>query len=189
MNTATIVITAIGLSMDAFAISISGGMCIKRLNLAKALKFGLFFGFFQFAMPILGFLLAFSFEKYIMAFDHWVAFILLGIIGAKMIYETFSEEEGENQEEESVTSTKNILIMSIATSIDAMAVGISFVALQVNVFSASVTIGIITCIISTIGVVIGKKVGSFFKKGAGAFGGIVLIAIGLNILLEHTIWM
>ena len=188
MNAAAIVMTAVGLSMDAFAVSISGGMSIKRLNLAKALKFGLFFGFFQFAMPILGFLLAFSFETYIRAFDHWVAFILLGLIGAKMIYETFGEEDGEAQEEESVTGTKNLLIMSVATSIDAMAVGISFAFLQVDVFSASLTIGIITCVLSMIGVAIGKKVGSMFKKGSGIFGGIVLMAIGLNILLEHTIW-
>ena len=188
MNAATIIMTAISLSMDAFAISISSGMCIKKVDLAKALKFGLFFGFFQFVMPIFGFMLAFSFEKYIKAFDHWVAFILLGLIGAKMIYESFKGEDGEVQTEESVTGTKNLLIMSIATSIDAMAVGISFVALQVNVLSASLAIGVITCIISTVGVIIGKKVGGLFKKGAEVFGGIILVAIGVKILLEHTIW-
>jgi len=188
MNNATIVMTAVALSMDAFAISISSGMCIKKLNLAKALKFGFFFGFFQFAMPVLGFLLAFSFESYIKVFDHWLAFILLGVIGAKMIYESFGEEDDESQEEESITNTKNMIVMSIATSIDAMAVGISFGALQVEVLPASATIGVITCLLSTIGVGIGKKVGGLFKKGAGIFGGIILIAIGLNILLEHTIW-
>jgi len=187
MNAATIVMTAIGLSMDAFAISISSGMCIKKLNLMKALKFGVFFGFFQFAMPVLGFLLAFNFEEYIRAFDHWAAFLLLAIIGAKMIYETFGEEEDEQQAEESVTNTKNILIMSIATSIDAMAVGISFAFLNVDVLSASITIGVITCLISTLGVGIGKKVGGLMKKGAGLLGGVILIAIGLKILLEHTI--
>ncbi|MDL2248495.1 manganese efflux pump MntP family protein [Tyzzerella sp. OttesenSCG-928-J15] len=190
MGFATIFLTAIGLSMDAFAISLSSGMCLKQINFLKALKFGLFFGFFQFAMPVLGFFLAFSFSEYIQAFDHWVAFILLCFIGGKMIYETFGDEDlacDTDNNDESITNTKNMLIMAVATSIDAMAVGISFAFLKVDVLSASVIIGVITCLLSIIGVFLGNKVSGIFQKSAGRIGGIILILIGAKILLEHTL--
>ena len=203
MNITTIVLTAFALAMDAFAVSVTKGMTLKNLTKAIAIKIALFFGVFQAAMPLIGWLLGISFQGYIKAIDHWIALILLSILGGKMIYEFYeSRKEGtsENEETESEVSTtlegeennkyeisnKELTTLAIATSIDALAVGISFAFLNVNIVSSSLIIGIITFIVCFIGVIAGKKIGAIFKDYAELIGGIILILIGINIFNEHT---
>jgi len=181
-----IMLTSIALAMDAFAVSISSGMCIRDFKLNHGLRFGLYFGFFQFSMAVLGFFLAFSYAGYIRSFDHWIAFILLGVIGGKMIYETFKEEELEcDVLSDAVMNFKNMIMLSIATSIDAMAVGVSFAFLEVNIWDSAASIGIVTFVLSFAGGFIGNKIGGFFHKETQRIGGVVLIFIGLKILIEH----
>ena len=203
MNITTIVLTAFALAMDAFAVSVTKGMTLKNLTKAIAIKIALFFGVFQAAMPLIGWLLGISFQGYIKAIDHWIALILLSILGGKMIYEFYeSRKEGtsENEDTESEVSTtlegeennkyeisnKELTTLAIATSIDALAVGISFAFLNVNIVSSSLIIGIITFIVCFIGVIAGKKIGAIFKDYAELIGGIILILIGINIFNEHT---
>mgnify|MGYP004553024245 FL=1 len=203
MNITTIVLTAFALAMDAFAVSVTKGMTLKNLTKAIAIKIALFFGVFQAAMPLIGWLLGISFQGYIKAIDHWIALILLSILGGKMIYEFYeSRKEGtsENEDTESEVSTtlegeennkyeisnKELTTLAIATSIDALAVGIIFAFLNVNIVSSSLIIGIITFIVCFIGVIAGKKIGAIFKDYAELIGGIILILIGINIFNEHT---
>ena len=203
MNIITIVFTAFALAMDAFAVSVTKGMTLKNLTKAIAIKIALFFGVFQAAMPLIGWLLGISFQGYIKAIDHWIALILLSILGGKMIYEFYeSRKEGtsENEDTESEVSTtlegeennkyeisnKELTTLAIATSIDALAVGISFAFLNVNIVSSSLIIGLITFIVCFIGVIAGKKIGGIFKDYAELIGGIILIIIGINIFNEHT---
>ena len=203
MNITTIVLTAFALAMDAFAVSVTKGMTLKNLTKAIAIKIALFFGVFQADMPLIGWLLGISFQGYIKAIDHWIALILLSILGGKMIYEFYeSRKEGtsENEDTESEVSTtlegeennkyeisnKELTTLAIATSIDALAVGISFAFLNVNIVSSSLIIGIITFIVCFIGVIAGKKIGAIFKDYAELIGGIILILIGINIFNEHT---
>ena len=203
MNITTIVLTAFALAMDVFAVSVTKGMTLKNLTKAIAIKIALFFGVFQAAMPLIGWLLGISFQGYIKAIDHWIALILLSILGGKMIYEFYeSRKEGtsENEDTESEVSTtlegeennkyeisnKELTTLAIATSIDALAVGISFAFLNVNIVSSSLIIGIITFIVCFIGVIAGKKIGAIFKDYAELIGGIILILIGINIFNEHT---
>ncbi|MEG0773767.1 manganese efflux pump MntP family protein [Clostridium sp.] len=191
MNLITIVLTAFGLSMDAFAVSVTNGIMLRNVKLENALKVGLFFGFFQGIMPLIGWLVGINLEGYITKIDHWIAFILLGLIGGKMIYETLKPEEtieecDSNACEVKVLSNKTLTLMAIATSIDALAVGVSFAFLKVSILKASAIIGLITFILCTLGVLIGKICGSFLKKNAELVGGVVLILIGFNIFAEHT---
>lgn len=185
MGIFTIFLISISLAMDAFAVSISNGLAIKKINFFIALKFAIFFSVFQFLMPIIGFFSAKLFRESIIALDHWIAFILLTLIGSKMIYETFKEDEQEYLNKEDILAFNNLLILSIATSIDALAVGVSFAFISTNILYASSIIGIITFILSFFGVYIGGKIGGFFKKGAERLGGAILILIGIKILLEH----
>lgn len=182
MDFISIILIAIGLSMDAFAVSVSNGIVLKKVTALNSIKTGVFFGAFQAFMPILGWFLGNTFCMYIESIDHWLAFGLLSFIGANMIYESLKEEENEYR---NPNSTKVLLVMAIATSIDALAVGVSFSMLQANIFIPAIVIGTITFIISSIGVFIGKKVGKLFKKNAEIFGGIILIIIGFNILMHH----
>ena len=203
MNITTIVLTAFALAMDAFAVSVTKGMTLKNLTKAIAIKIALFFGVFQAAMPLIGWLLGISFQGYIKAIDHWIALILLSILGGKMIYEFYEnrkEASVEKEEAESEVSTtlegeennkgelsnKELTTLAIATSIDALAVGISFAFLNVNIVSSSLIIGLITFIVCFIGVIAGKKIGGIFKDYAELIGGIILIIIGINIFNEHT---
>lgn len=203
MNIITIVLTAFALAMDAFAVSVSKGMTLKNLTKGLAIKIALFFGVFQAAMPLIGWLLGISFQGYIKAIDHWIALVLLSILGGKMIYEFYEnrkeakEEEDEAASEVSTTlesesknkselSNKELTTLAIATSIDALAVGISFAFLNVNIVSSSLIIGIITFGVCLIGVIAGKKIGGLFKDYAELIGGIILILIGINIFNEHT---
>lgn len=199
MNFITIVLTGFALAMDAFAVSVTKGMAFKNLTTALAIKIAIFFGGFQAGMPIIGWLLGIKFEGYIKAIDHWIALILLTILGAKMIYEFYENRkeslQGEIEREVSATvdevenvelSNKELISLSVATSIDALAVGISFAFLNVNIVSAATIIGVITFIVCFIGVIAGKKIGGIFKNYAELVGGIVLILIGINIFNEHT---
>lgn len=183
MDTITIVMIALGLSMDAFAVSISSGMTIKKLKPRHAAKIGGFFGGFQALMPILGWLLGLGFKDYIEKYDHWIAFVLLAFIGAKMLKEAM-EEDCENI----LNPLKNkvLLMLAIATSIDAMAVGVGFAFLKVSILSSSAIIGIITFAVCFWGVYLGKRCGCIFKKKAEMAGGIILMLIGFKILVEHS---
>ena len=183
MDLPSLIFTGIGLAMDASAVSIAKGMSLpNEKNKNYALKLGLAFGIFQGLMPLIGYLAGSTFSGYIQSVDHWVAFILLALIGLNMIKE--SREEKEN-EEVSDLSLKVILLLAIATSIDALAVGVSFAFLKVNIVLACSIIAIVTFILSFICVMVGKRLGSLFQKYAEIFGGIILMMIGAKILIEH----
>lgn len=194
MSFIAIIFTAFALSMDAFAVSITKGMTIKNLKKSTALKMALAFGVFQGGMPLLGWVLGISFEGYIKSIDHWIAFILLGFIGLNMIKGFFDDKKEKNDTElefsatvdEEELSNKEIIMLAIATSIDALAVGISFAFLNVNIVSSSLIIGVITFVVCFIGVIAGKKIGGLFKDYAELVGGVILILIGINIFNEHT---
>ncbi len=172
---------ALGLSMDAFAVAICKGLSVKKVSIKHGLIVGLYFGGFQAGMPLLGYLLGSSFAKYIKAYDHWVAFVLLGIIGFNMIRESREKEEELNAS----FGLKAMLPMAVATSIDALAVGISFACMEVQIGWAVTFIGVITFALSAIGVKIGNHFGVKYKSKAELCGGIVLILLGCKILLEH----
>lgn len=177
----------VGLSMDAFSASICKGLNMRRLNVKNMLIIGLFFGGFQALMPAVGWILGKQFEVYITSVDHWVAFALLAFIGGKMIYDVFYDDEGDCcSEKTDKLDMKEVLTLAVATSIDALAVGISFAFLQVDILMAVSIIGITTFILSVIGVAVGNMFGSKYEKKATLAGGIILILIGLKILLEHT---
>lgn len=174
---------AVGLSMDAFAVSLCKGLSTKDLRPAHYINIGLWFGGFQALMPTIGYLLGSTFERYITAFDHWAVFLLLSIIGINMIRESFSDDE-ENTGDS--FAFKTMLPLALATSIDALAVGISFALLpDVNIVTAVTFIGITTFILSGVGLKIGNVFGMRFKKKAEIAGGVILILIGIKILLEH----
>ena len=182
MGFAEIFLIAIGLSMDAFAVSLANGIIIKKVTISDCFKFGLFFGVFQFIMPVIGWILGTTVSGYISMFDHWIAFLLLSFIGGKMIYESF---KADDEEKDKPLNWKNMTILAVATSIDALAVGISFAVMETKIIISSVIIGVTAFIISFFGVVLGKKLGGKIKSGAEIFGGVILISIGLKILIEH----
>lgn len=174
---------AVGLSMDAFAVSICEGLSMKKLNLKRAGILALFFGGFQAGMPLIGYLLGKNFQQYITSIDHWIAFLLLLIIGGSMIKESFDKDE--EKKENKKFCLKYVSVLAIATSIDALAVGITFAFLQVRIVPAVCLIGITTFVLSFIGVKIGNVFGSKYKSKAELLGGIILIIIGIKILVEH----
>lgn len=182
MEIIELILIAIGLSMDAFAVSICKGLSVKNLKLRHAVVTGLFFGGFQAMMPLMGYLLGSQFKEYITAIDHWIAFGLLLIIGINMIRES-RDEHCENFSD--TFSLKNMIVLSVATSIDALAVGVTFAFLKVDIVPAVSLIGIITFILSAVGVKIGHVFGIKFKSKAEFAGGVILIGIGLKILIEH----
>lgn len=194
MNFIALIFTGFALSMDAFAVSITKGMTIKNLKKSTALKMALAFGLFQGGMPLLGWILGISFESYIKSIDHWIAFILLGFIGFNMIKGFFDDRKEDNESELELSATtykddlsnKEIIMLAVATSIDALAVGISFAFLNVNIIPASLIICIITFLVCAVGAFIGNKVGDIFNGYAELVGGIILILIGFNIFNEHT---
>lgn len=181
MEILELVFVSIGLAMDAFAVSICKGLSVKKVKAKHYLITGGYFGGFQVLMPLIGYLLGISFQGLIVSIDHWIAFILLGIIGINMIKESFGDDENINDS----FSFKDMLPLAIATSIDALAVGITFAFLNVNIVLAVLLIGVITFVFSALGVKIGSIFGDKFKNKAELLGGIVLILIGLKILLEH----
>lgn len=188
MSFLTIILTGFALAMDAFAVSITKGMTLKDINLYVASKIGFSFGLFQGLMPFIGWLAGIRFESYIVSIDHWIAAFLLSFIGLKMIFEAY--EDNKNPELtvtcDAKLDNKELIILSIATSIDALAVGVSFAFLRIDIIPICLSIGIITFILCFLGVIIGRRLGSIFKNYAQILGGIVLILIGLNILNEHT---
>ena len=187
MSFVEIFLIGIGLSMDAFAVSICQGLSMKKLNWRHAGVIALFFGGFQAMMPLLGWFLGSQFASYIQQFDHWVAFVLLAIIGFNMLREALSDDEDEEEEcgcGEKL-DLKRLFLMAVATSIDALAVGVTFAFLEVTVLPAVSIIGCTTFCLSLVGVAVGNYFGARFKKSAEISGGAILILLGLKILLEH----
>lgn len=182
MSFVEILLIGIGLSMDAFSVSICKGLTTKSFSWKMALTCGLWFGFFQALMPVIGYYLGAQFQQHIEAYDHWIAFGLLFLIGTNMIREALF---GKDEAETSSLDFKTMLLLAIATSIDALAVGVSFACIQVRLWSSVLIIGLTTFLFSVMGVRIGNVFGSRFEKSAGVIGGIILILIGLKILLEH----
>lgn len=174
---------AVGLSMDAFAVSICKGLSVNRVRPKHMLICGLYFGGFQALMPLIGYLLGVNFRSMIASVDHWIAFVLLSLIGANMLRESFFKDKDENVD--ASFSVKTMLLMSVATSIDALAVGVTFAFLEVNIVPAVSFIGITTFIFSAAGVLIGNIFGAKWKNKAEFAGGAILILIGLKILIEH----
>lgn len=176
--------TGVGLSMDAFAVAVCKGLCMPKVRWGQAFVIALFFGGFQALMPLIGWAAGSLFASSIVSIDHWVAFGLLALIGAKMLWDAF-HEEAEKAECKTKLDLRELTLLAIATSIDALAVGITFAFLGVNIWVAIAIIGLTTFALSLIGVVIGNQFGSRFEKLATITGGIVLILIGLKILAEH----
>ncbi len=183
MGIVELILLSIGLGMDAFAVSICKGISMKKMDWKKAIIIGLYFGGFQALMPVIGYFLGSAFESIITNIDHWIAFVLLGIIGAKMIKDSLGLENNENINDD--VDVKSMVILAIATSIDALAVGITFAFLKVNLLLAITFIGIITFVLSVIVTKIGNRFGDKYENTAELFGGIILILLGLKILLEH----
>lgn len=183
MGIFSILLTGFALSMDAFAVSVTKGMTLKKINLSIATKIAFLFGLFQAVMPLIGWLFGMNFELYIRSIDHWIAVVLLSFLGIKMIIEAIKNDDNDNS---TYLDNKELIILSIATSIDALAVGVIFAFLNIDIIPICVSIGVITFLVCFIGVLIGKKIGSVFKNYAQIIGGIILILIGLNILNEHT---
>ena len=196
MDFISVFIIAIALAMDAFSVAITSGIIFKKIHTWGMVKTGLFFGAFQFLMPCLGFLLGSAFANFISSCDHWIAFALLGFIGGKMLYEAIKGDEDEGEEIKNPLDNKLLTMLAIATSIDALAVGVTFATMgmsivgavtfgQLNLLISSAIIGIVAFVLSAIGVFIGGKCGNLFGNKAEILGGIVLIGIGIKILIEH----
>lgn len=184
MGIIELIVLSIGLAMDAFAVSICKGLSMPRMKWKNAIIIGAYFGYFQALMPALGYLLGFNFQDRISNIDHWVAFILLGVIGINMIKEAISKDNDIHNDS---VKFKDMIVLAIATSIDALAVGITFAFLNVNLILAISLIGIITFIISVLGVKVGNIFGDKYEKKAEFMGGIILILLGIKILLEHLL--
>ena len=182
MGAIEILLISIGLAMDAFAVSVCKGLAMKKMSWKKAIIIGLYFGAFQAIMPTIGFFLGTTFERFITNVDHWVAFILLVGIGINIVKEAF-DKESENRNDN--VDVKTMLVLSVATSIDALAIGITFACLKIHIVMPVITIGLITFIISVIGVKIGNRFGDKYEKKAEIMGGVILILLGIKILLEH----
>lgn len=182
MGALEILLIAIGLAMDAFAVSLCKGLSMKKMSWKKAFIVGLYFGVFQGLMPVIGYFLGATFESLVTKIDHWIAFGLLSVIGINMLKEAFSNDS-ENCNDN--VDFKTMVVLAIATSIDALAIGITFAFLQTNIMLASLVIGIVTFIISILGVKIGNKFGDKYERKAELVGGLILILMGIKILLEH----
>ena len=194
MDIFTLLAISVALSMDAFSVSICKGLATKKFSFKTALLCGLWFGGFQALMPVIGYFLGAQFEHLIKAFDHWIAFGLLLIIGVNMIREALSEEESTENGQQSTgecscacTGFKTMLMMAMATSIDALAVGVSFAFLSVDIWKSVAVIGVTTFLFSFVGVKIGNIFGSRYSKAAEITGGVILILLGIKILLEHLL--
>ncbi len=180
-----LLIVAVGLSMDAFAVALGKGLQMPRLAYRRMLVIAFFFGLFQALMPVIGWFLGDRFASYISAYDHWVAFVLLLLIGVNMIRESLTHKEDQEAEHEKPFNLKEMLLLSLATSIDALAVGSSFGVLGVNIVHSAAGIGFTTFLISAGGVFVGFKFGLKYRRYAEIAGGIILICVGIKILIEH----
>jgi putative Mn2+ efflux pump MntP len=181
----TVIFIAIGLAMDAFAVSIATGAGFRQLHIRHALRMAVFFGAFQAVMPVLGWLAGLSFEAAIEAYDHWVAFAILTAIGLKMLYEAVKIEQAENPS--NPANLAILLTLSVATSVDALAVGITLSLITTSIAAAVVIIGLVTFGLSFFGCVVGKRIGHLFENKIEVVGGCILIAIGVKILVAHLI--
>lgn len=189
MGVLEILSIGVGLSMDAFAVALCKGLGMKRINYRHAFVIALFFGAFQMLMPLIGWALGTQFERFITPIDHWIAFGLLAFIGAKMLIDAFRGEDDDDADASSGAAGKldlrELFMLAVATSIDALAVGITFAFLRVDILPASSLIGVTTFVISFAGVAVGNRFGARFEKPATIVGGVVLILIGVKILVEH----
>jgi putative Mn2+ efflux pump MntP len=185
MGITEILMIGIALSMDAFAVAVCKGLNMRRINKVHTALIGLFFGVFQAGMPLIGWLLGKQFERYIVSVDHWIAFGLLAFLGVRMIIEAVKEDDEDESENSDKLDLKELTLLAVATSIDALAVGITFAFLKVNILLSVSVIGVTTFTLSVIGVIIGSKFGSKFKSKAEIAGGIILVAMGAKLLLEH----
>ena len=183
MGRIELLLLAVALSMDAFSVAVCKGLAMKKITVGKMAIVGLWFGVFQALMPVIGYFLGSSFADYITSIDHWIAFVLLLFIGGNMIREAFSK--GDDKEENADLGFLTMLLLAVATSIDALAVGVTFAFIKVNVWFAVSVIGLTTFILSFIGVKIGSIFGAKYKSRAELVGGIILILIGTHILLQH----
>lgn len=187
MTIVELILIALGLSMDAFAVSVCKGLSMKKINYHHATVIAIFFGSFQALMPLIGWLIGSRFAQYISDYDHWVAFLLLAFIGGKMIVGSFKKEE-ENIKKSCTLDLKELFILAVATSIDALAIGITFALLpDINIGFSIGLIGVITLLISFAGVCLGNRFGSKYKNKAELAGGIILVILGLKILIEHLL--
>lgn len=186
MGFISILLIGLGLSADCFAVSLAGSMSLKRLRYLQVFRTALAFGMAQAIMPLIGWLVGRTVIEYISSYDHWVAFGLLAIIGGRMIWEAFREKE-ESRKNSDITRGWLLLTLAVATSIDALAVGLSFAFLEINIGFAILTIGLVTFLIATMGFYIGRKAGDALGQKAKIIGGIILIGIGLRILLSHLL--
>lgn len=182
MGITEILLISVGVAMDAFAVAICKGLAMKKINWRKVIIIGVYFGVFQALMPLLGYFLGTTFEQFITSIDHWIALVLLSSIGLNMIKESFDKESDKCNDDVDV---KTMVILAIATSIDALAVGITFACLRINIILPIISIGVITFILSVIGVIIGNRFGDKYKSKAEFAGGLLLILLGIKILLEH----
>ena len=185
MGIVEIFLIGVGLSMDAFAVAVCKGLNMRKVNKLHCLIIALFFGGFQALMPLVGWALGRQFEQYITSVDHWIAFALLAFLGGKMIFEALKKEEDDEVRRDDKLDIKELFLMAVATSIDALAVGITFAFLNVNIFQAITVIGCTTFVLACVGVFIGNIFGSKYKSKAELLGGVILILIGVKILLEH----
>jgi putative Mn2+ efflux pump MntP len=188
MSAWTLLLIALGVSADAFAVALGRGLHIRRLTFRDAGAIAVSFGLFQALMPVLGWVVGVRLQGYITEVDHWVAFVLLAVIGGKMLHEALSAGEDDDEDEDHI-GLHELLVLSVATSIDALAVGISFAFLDVEIVPAAVTIGVVTLLVSLAGVRIGHRAGVRFRGPAEIAGGVILILIGVRILLDHLgVW-
>jgi putative Mn2+ efflux pump MntP len=183
MDVINILLIAVGLSMDCFAVSIVSGLDVKIVRVAHALRIGIFFGGFQASMPVVGWLLGLTLIEVISSFDHWIAFVLLAVVGGRMIYESLKKEPGT--EGEGSLGLKRLIMLSLATSIDALAIGLSFSLLGIFILFPVLVIGVVCFSLSFIGFFASGKLGLIFGDRMKTVGGLILIAIGLRILYEH----
>jgi putative Mn2+ efflux pump MntP len=188
MGIIEIVIIAVGLAMDAFSVSISAGMAVKEPDAGHYFRLSFHFGLFQFMMPVIGYFAGMYIEQYIRNYDHWVAFMLLAFIGSRMIYEAFSGGDESKFEARDPSRGMTLIVLSVATSIDALAVGLSLGVLGREILVPSVIIGVTCALFSIAGVFIGKKAGALAGRRAEALGGVMLVFIGVKILADHMGW-
>lgn len=186
MNLLTIIGISVSLAMDAFSVSVTSGLVIKQPTFRQYFRLAFHFGLFQFLMPIIGFYGGVLFEAVIRRYDHWIAFFLLLFIGGKMFYESFHTESKETDKKDP-SRGKTLILLAIATSIDAAAIGFSFAALGIPILLPSIIIGLICVIFSALGIYLGTRIGNIFGKWAERFGGFILCGIGTKILVEHLL--
>lgn len=188
MDIVTILFIAVGLSMDAFAVSIVTSLSLREVSKRQVFRLSFHCGLFQFLMPVIGWYLGAAFSKYISSYDHWIAFALLSAIGGKMIHESFEkDDDGEKKSAVDPTRGLSLLFLVVATSIDALAVGVSLAMLSINIWYPAAIIGVVTLSLTVIGMKIGERLGLAFGHRMELIGGLILIGIGIKIALEHTL--